>query len=286
MAPGVDWVLSCAGSLCVVGGVGWSARTLLASDGQLLEQFRRYSGRLDRQLRFSFLPGSGYNIACGQLALLGLLALGGILLRAPACAALAAAVVASPWLYLARKRTLHVAKLDTQVDGLIVGLANGLKSVPSPSAALGQLVSVLPSPMRLEIDRLLSEIRLGNTLEQSLVNMSARLGSADIASALSAVLIGLQVGGNLPLVLENTAATIREMNRLEGVVRTKTSEGRAQLWVLALFPFFIAIGFNAIDPEYFVPLRAGALSTAITLVAGSFWAAALCVARRILKVDI
>ena len=42
------------------------------------------------------------------------------------------------------------------------------------------------------------EMRVGNTLEQSLVNMSARIGSRTIDSALSAVLIGLQVGGNLP----------------------------------------------------------------------------------------
>ena len=43
---------------------------------------------------------------------------------------------------------------------------------------------------------------------------------------------GRQVGGNLPKVLETTAHTLREMKRLEGVIRTKTADGRMQLWVI------------------------------------------------------
>ena len=85
--------------------------------------------------------------------------------------------------------------------------------------------------------------------------MSASLQSRALDSALSAMLIGLQIGGDLSGVLENTAATIREMNRLEGVIRIKTSKGRAQLLVFALFPLLICRAFGWVQPRYFDPLQ-------------------------------
>ncbi len=285
-SPGSNQLLPHVGSLSLVLGLAWLLTALLAREAWPRHQFRRYSAHLDRLLRLLFLPGSGRQIALVQLAALGACIAAGVALSQPACYGLGLVVLAAPVVHLGRARKQHVAKLEAQIDGLIVGLANALKSVPSPAAALGHLVSVLPSPMRLEIDRMLGDIRVGSTLEQGLISMSARLGSPDVSSALSALLIGLQVGGNLPQVLENTAATIREMNRLEGVVRTKTSEARAQLWVLALFPFVIAIGFHLIDRQYFSSLRSGALGALVLTVAGSLWAASLALARKILKVDI
>jgi tight adherence protein B len=140
--------------------------------------------------------------------------------------------------------------------------------------------------MQREIDRLLKEMRVGSTLEQALLNMSSRVGSNDLDTALSALLIGLQVGGNLPTVLENTAATIREMNRLQGVVRTKTSDARMQLWVLALFPFGICYVFSMLQPGFFDPLQLTFVGNLITVVALVLWLASLVSANKILKVDI
>jgi len=197
-----------------------------------------------------------------------------------------AIVAIGPTLYLGQKRAEHIKKLEEQVDTFILSLANSLKTVPSPAAALTAVVPILPIPTRLEVDRVLKEMRVGSTLEQAILNMASRLGSVAMDSALSALLIGLQVGGNLSLVLENTAATIREMNRLDGVVKTKTSEGRAQLWVLALFPFGLCLVFNYADEGYFSPLQTTFTGYLVTTIAVMFWMAALLTARKILKVDI
>jgi tight adherence protein B len=76
------------------------------------------------------------------------------------------------------------------------------------------------------------------------------------------------------------------MNRLDGVVKTKTSEARAQLWVLALFPFGILIAFNSLEEGYFDPLQTSFTGYIVTTVAVVLWMAALLSARKILKVDI
>ncbi len=48
------------------------------------------------------------------------------------------------------------------------------------------------------------------------------------------------------------------MARLQGVVRTKTAEGKAQLWVLAVFPALMLILFDTVSPGYFTPLTESA----------------------------
>jgi tight adherence protein B len=116
--------------------------------------------------------------------------------------------------------------------------------------------------------------------------MSGRIGSRQLDTALSAILIGRQVGGNLSTILETTAETMREMCRLEGVVRTKTAQGKAQMWVLALFPFLLMLGFNLVSRGYFEPLTSSAIGYLCTAVALALWGGSLILARKILAVDI
>jgi tight adherence protein B len=274
------------GIFLVIGGLGWVTYAILFGDTILTRYYRQYTAHLDRNLRLLFLTGSGTRIAGGQVVASLVLAIAGIFLDLPMWYLLIVLAAVMPTLYLHQKRQEHVKKIEAQIDSFILSFANALKTVPSPSAALGSLTPVLPMPTKLEIERVLKEMRVGSTIEQGILNMSSRLKSPNIDSALSAVLVGLQVGGNLPLVLENTAATIREMNRLDGVVKTKTSEARAQLWVLALFPFGIMLAFNSLEEGYFDPLQSSMVGYIVTTIATGLWMSALVTARKILKVDI
>lgn len=267
-------------------GIAWVLYASVAGDTVLKRYYRQYVAHLDRKLKLLFMPGSGSRIAAGQAIAALVVAVAGPWLEIPYWYLGFVLCAGAPVLYLKNKHDEHIKKLESQADGLILGLANSLKTVPGPAAALAALAPVLPFPMRLEIDRLLKEMRVGSTLEQALLNMSSRIRSPDLDAALSSLLIGLQVGGNLPQVLETTAATIREMMRLQGVVRTKTSESRAQLWVLALFPFVICYAFVSLDPGYFTPLQRSFVGTMVTSVAVVLWLASLMAARKILKVDI
>ncbi len=272
---------------CVFIGLWCATNLVLFGDNVVTRLWARYLHYLDKTLRLLFLEGSPRTIVRWQLSIIfGVLAVEIAIVDVPFWFFLLPLVAIGPALWLAQERQKRVEQLELQVDGFILALANSMKTVPGPAAALQAIVPILQNPTKQEVERVVKEMRVGNTLEQALVNMSARIGSRTIDSALSAVLIGLQVGGNLPVVLETTAATIREMNRLEGVVRTKTSEGRAQLWVLAVFPFAICFGFNAVQPGYFDPLQKTFVGYIIITIACSFWVSALLVARKVLTVDI
>lgn len=246
----------------------------------------RYVRHLDDAQRLLFRPEVGRTIASIQAALVGVTVVATIAVGVPYGWAAILVVALGPTLYLRRERQARVARLELQVDGFVVALANSLKTVPSPAAALQATAGILQQPMRQEIEHILKEMRVGSTLEQGLLAMSARVRSRWIDVAFSAVLIGLRVGGNLPVVLERTAATIREMNRLLGVVRTKTGEGRMQLWVLALFPIFIVFAFNAAQQGYFDPLQHSIVGQITVAIAGILWIGSLLLARKVLAVDV
>jgi tight adherence protein B len=275
-----------AGALLVSVALAYLVYVTLTRDVFFTRYYRRYTAYLDRTLRLLFIESSSGRIVGGQLVAVIVVTALGLVLELPFWYAFLALVALGPWLYLGQKRVEYIRKLELQVDSMILGLANSLKTVPSPAAALSALAPILPVPTKYEVDRILKEMRVGSTLEQAIMNMSVRLKSVAMDSALSALLIGLQVGGNLPTVLENTASTIREMNRLEGVVKSKTSEGRAQLWVLALFPFGLCLAFSQVQEGYFDPLQSSFVGYLITSAAIALWLTSLFVARKVLKVDI
>jgi tight adherence protein B len=279
-------VLRTLGVLAVATGAALIGASLGASDSALARAHARYVAKLNASLRLLFLPESGAKVVVGQALAAGLLVTAQIMAHVPYLPVWMAAVVFGPKLYLARARQKRIALLELQVDGFVLSFANALKTVPSPAAALETVVTVLPQPTRQEIEHVLKEMRVGSTLDQALVAMSARLKSKPLDTAFSAVLIGLKVGGNLPLVLERTAGAIREMGRLHGVIRAKTGEGRMQLWVLAFFPLAVVLMFNAIQDGYFEPLQETFVGQLAAGVAGALWIASLLVARKVLTVDI
>jgi tight adherence protein B len=251
---------------------------------------RRYWGRyvlyLEAKLRRMYDWTSGTKIAAVQVvAIVAAFALY-VLVQLPAWYLLAAVIGVAPAWVIERMRRRRVLAIEAQIDGFLLALANALKATPSLGDAFRSVGTLLPDPLREDIATAVKEMRFGATLEQALTLMASRVNSRQLDSALSAVLIGRQVGGNLPKILEATANSLREMARLEGVVRTKTAEGKMQLWVLAVFPLLLILAINAINPGYFDPLTTSVIGYVFLFLAVLFWGGALIAARKILAVDI
>jgi tight adherence protein B len=262
----------------------WAA----ASDetGPVYRYAARYTASLERKLRPMFIFTPGRLIAYGQAAAMFLVLAAHVLLTIQFWYVLIGLIAIGPTAYIEYTRRKRVEKLEEQLDNFILALANALKTTPSIGAAFNSVAAVISDPMRQEVDLAIKEMKVGSTLDQALLHMAARVGSRQLDSALSAILIGRQVGGNLPKVLETTAATLREMRRLEGVVRTKTAEGKAQLWVIGLMPFGLILGLNVIWPGYFEPLTKSIFGYILIIVCSAFWVASIVLARKVLNVDI
>jgi tight adherence protein B len=246
----------------------------------------RYCVYLERQLARLFIWRPGSRIAIGQCAALFLILAAYALFSLPYAYVFAAAAMFGPTYYIERLRKQRVAAIERQLDGFIMAMSNALKATPSIGDAFMSVQLLTRPPLQQEIGLAVKEMRVGSTLDQALLLMAARIGSRQVDSALSALLIGRQVGGNLPKILDSTSASLREMSRLDAMVQSKTAEGKAQLGVLSVFPGLLILAFNFAKPGYFDPLGDSVTGYIIVLAGVSCWIASLIWAREIVRVDI
>lgn len=247
---------------------------------------RRYVAWLDAALAALFLPPHGRWLLLGQLLGLESVALAGIWSGRPLSSLVCIPLLLAPAAWLRFQRRRRVSQIEAQVDTFLLTLAGALRATPSLGRALEQTQRSLPAPLAEELARLLGELRVGSSVELALLDLGRRVGSETLDAALLAVLVGREVGGELTTVLETTAATLREMARLRGVLRAKTAESRAQLWVLVFTPPLVMFAFDAVKPGYFEPLLASSVGWLLIGVATLLWVASVFVARHVLAVKL
>ena len=108
----------------------------------------------------------------------------------------------------------------------------------------------------------MAEIRLGRQMNDSLSDIAVRMDSKDFEWTVLAIEIQREVGGNLAEVLQTTAETMVQRNRLRREMKALTAEGRISAIVLSFLPIGV-FGFIMVsNPGYMDPL----LSTTVGLV--------------------
>lgn len=260
--------------------------TLLDADSLPGRIWARYIARLEEDRRFVRMSTSGRAIAAGQALIGGALVLGSLLLAEPMLLAAVPVVLAAPILVLRQRREKRILAVEAQLPSWLLILANGLRAAPSLGEAIRQSIPLVEAPLSEELDVAVKEMRLGMSLDTAVVAMGQRLRSVTVRGALASILAGRETGGELSSILERTAASIREMTRLEGVLRAKTAEGRSQAYVLGAIPFFLIVAIQWIDPHWLDPLTRTSLGLLVTAVSMGLWVSAILLARRILAVDL
>jgi tight adherence protein B len=275
------------------GGLALAAACVLfvqrvASDPEsLLNRYASlYIAYLDRKLRALLRPPRGRVIVLCQLAAVAAVAAMATSFGPGLAVIGLALVLAGPAVYLEHLRVARLKAIEAKLDAFALSLANSLKATPSIGNALAYTEPLLALPLRDEVALALKEMRVGSTLDQALLNMAGRVRSTNLDLALSSILIGRQVGGDLSQILETTATALREMARLKGLVRAKTAEGKAQTLVLAIFPVVLLVLFDSVSPGYFDPLTQNATGWLVVAVAVGLWLGAIVMARALVRVEI
>lgn len=145
-------------------------------------------------------------------------------------------------------------KFTNQLGDMLTMVANALRAGFSFMQAFELISREMDAPMGREVQLVVNEVNLGNTLESALDNMQRRVASPDFELVVTAVLIQRQVGGDLASILDTISETIAERVRMRREVMTLTAQGRASALVLMLIPIGLAIVMYGINPEYLSPL--------------------------------
>ncbi len=279
----VGWLAA----LLVAGGVGAVVYMMVTDKtGAPYKAFMKHADALERLVKLQYMPTTGLKIATQQLGAIVGSAVLGLLLGEPLLLLVTLLAAVAPKAYLEGQLEKRRRSIDDVLDTFLVALANALKVSPSLGDALRSTAILIRGPIKDDVEYTLKEYNLGTPLDQALMNMSVRIDSRTFSSAMATLLIGRQTGGDLPKILERSAATLREMSRLEGVVRTKTAEGKSQAYVLGAMPFAMIIALQALDPMWLKPLWSNFIGYILVGIAGAFWLAAIVLARKILNVDV
>lgn len=145
-------------------------------------------------------------------------------------------------------------KFTNQLGDMLTMVANALRAGFSFMQAFELISREMDAPMGREVQLVVNEVNLGNTLESALDNMQRRVASPDFELVVTAVLIQRQVGGDLASILDTISETIAERIRMRREVMALTAQGRASGWVIATVPFGLAAFLYVFNPSYLQPL--------------------------------
>ena len=148
----------------------------------------------------------------------------------------------------------HCDKVVAQMVEALTIMCNSLKVGLSLPQSMDRVVKGYPGPLAREFRLVLNKIQLGQSLEESLTEMGARLNRSDIDMLVSTINILKESGGNLAETFFIMAETIRERQKMDKKIKALTAQGMMQAKIISCLPFFLIAMFYFMDKPYILPL--------------------------------
>jgi len=200
---------------------------------------------------------------------------------------LAVAGFFAPRLYIGTAQARRLKAFNNQLSDMLNLLVNGLRSGYSVMQAMEAVARELPPPVSTEIGRVVQEMQIGLTMEQTLANMLRRVRSDDLDLIVTAMNVQREVGGNLAEILDTISHTIRERVRIKGEVAVLTAQGRISMYVIVLLPIGITLFLYLINPGYMSRLfTSGFCGWAMVVCAGLSITAGYFAIRKIVTIEV
>jgi len=179
--------------------------------------------------------------------------------------------------YLRYRAAQRIVAIENQLPDALDLMVRALQSGHAFVSALQITASESRAPMADELRKVFDEIQLGLGVPSALQHLASRIDSKEIRYFVVAVLIQNETGGNLADVLRKTASLIRERQKIAGVVRVLSAEGRISAWILSVMPFLLAFFLYLINPEFVSALWKDPMGLAMLgvslglMLLGIFW---------------
>lgn len=191
-----------------------------------------------------------------------------------------------PFWYVQSKWDARADLMVSQmVDGLTI-MANGVKAGLSVAQSMERVVETLPNPISQEFNLVLSQVRLGRTLEDSLNELGERIPRPDLQMFVTAINILKETGGNLAETFTTIVIVIRERQKLEQKINTMTTQGKMQGLIISAVPIAIILLMWFVDPDFIKPLFSTTLGLILMVVIFGLIAIAGVMIRKIVTIKV
>jgi len=155
-----------------------------------------------------------------------------------------------PRFYLRYRAGKRLKQFNLQLADTIVMLANSLRSGYSMLQSMEMVSREMEKPISSEFNRVIREVGIGLSPEEALANLVRRINSVDLEIMVMAINVQREIGGNLSIILDTIAHTIRERVRIKGEIKTLTAQATYSGYVISILPLVLAFVLYTIDHKY------------------------------------
>lgn len=152
--------------------------------------------------------------------------------------------------FLQHRRSHRMALIDQALPDALELMARSMQAGHAFISAMQVAAKESAPPLSHELRTVFEEVNFGISTSQALQALAVRVASEDVRYFVVAVVIQSETGGNLAEILRNTARLIRERQKIAGVVRVLSAEGRVSALILSLLPFVLAAFMSLVNPGF------------------------------------
>lgn len=147
----------------------------------------------------------------------------------------------------------YLERVDDQLADALRMMANALKAGLNLQQALELVSREMPAPIGTVFGRVVNEIGLGRLTDDALRRMAGRVPLEDIRLFTDSVLTLRETGGNLSETFAVIAETVVERKKVQGRIKTVTTQGVSQGVIICAMPIALMLMFSVIDENYLAP---------------------------------
>jgi len=173
-------------------------------------------------------------------------------------------------------------KFPMALDQIVSSTRAGLNL----AQAMDDVSKFAPSPINGELQKIVRENQMGSDMATALIAARKRLRSHTFDLAVSALLVNMRQGGDLPKALERMSQALKEIWRLEQKIFTASAEARKGAQVMSAMPIVIFLMVASMQPEMIDKLTGTLMGVGILVVAGVLYAVGMTWMFRIIRADV
>jgi len=241
----------------------------------------------------AWLAGAGVKLSPVELiglltasSLLGWVVLTLLVARGLALVAAIAGSILIARALIERRRRQRSEAFVEQLPEIGRMLANGAAAGLSIQQALALASRELASPGGLELKRVVDELRVGQSLEDALANLQARLPSREVAVLMTTIAIQQRAGGDTVRALSELATTLDARKDLRREVTTLLSGVVFTSYVVAGIGGGTILLLNVMSPGVTKEMTSSFIGILGIAIAGTLWTIAFVLIRKTTRIDV
>ncbi len=233
----------------VIGGIVFAGLIgiVLATDVDFGTYFARFSERFASELGAADLEigATQYALGIGVVGVLAWLVLIGLSRPSPPIALatfplIESIAVLAGVLHLRARVYLRLKSMQEQLEQVFRMVSGALRVGVGLRQALIMVADELPDPARREFRRVIGRCNIGIPMIDAIDEMAKTIPGSEMKMFARVIRVQQQTGGDLAMILETLAATIRDRRRVKRKIGSVTAQGRVGALIIGALP--LAVG--------------------------------------------